>query len=272
LSLVGATVASSHWEAVPGQPGKVRFYLDRLDVANPAAPKTLAAINVPGSLLSMDDAAPGRAITIDYQREVKQSTYQSCIDTWGYNAEFVPDDPNGYPYDYSLQMGTCSLMHRSYELVDLHTGASKPYATLLDSSAIDDGRFVSEVAHGKNRTFVASACYYGCTSSPTDYESQVEVVSGLSTGKLARGSVALPHEAGYYDSPSALETQGPRAAFLLGWPRELFVLDATNASAPSLSSVHTFSSSISPYGVELSGNQAICSLGQYGVEVVELSP
>ncbi|HEY6558310.1 MAG TPA: beta-propeller domain-containing protein, partial [Polyangiaceae bacterium] len=92
LHVHGTTVLTSHYESSLSDAGKVHFYLDRVDLSNPAAPRYLAKVNVPGSLLAWDGAS-GRAITVDYRRVVQTgvSAYD-CLGRGG--AGFTPDPLN----------------------------------------------------------------------------------------------------------------------------------------------------------------------------------
>lgn len=59
--------ATSYAEPVPGEPGRVRFQLARLDLSDVSAPRLLPPVNIPGSLVAFD-AARGRLVTVDYHR------------------------------------------------------------------------------------------------------------------------------------------------------------------------------------------------------------
>ncbi|MBN2530014.1 MAG: beta-propeller domain-containing protein [Deltaproteobacteria bacterium] len=57
---------SSHSEAVDDEAKSVKFYLDRLDISNPEAPKWLPPINVPGTPVYYSERT-GKLVTIDYR-------------------------------------------------------------------------------------------------------------------------------------------------------------------------------------------------------------
>ena len=59
----GTKVLTSHSEVVADQPGRVRFYLDRIDVTTPSAPQR-DKVNVPGSLFGVDSAGASSPSTI----------------------------------------------------------------------------------------------------------------------------------------------------------------------------------------------------------------
>jgi hypothetical protein len=63
LSVMSDTIVSWHTEPVENQPGKVRFYFDRLELDG--EPGWAPKINVPGVIVAWD-AQAGRAFTVDF--------------------------------------------------------------------------------------------------------------------------------------------------------------------------------------------------------------
>ncbi len=113
--LAGNVVFSQHEESA-GR-GRVRYYLDRLDVSDPAAPQLLSPINIPGALTSV--AADGvHFTTLDYDVEKEAA---SSIDECDFGG-FV-----------RFEDGQCqSYRRRAHSLV-----LSDERATLLDSRTLD---------------------------------------------------------------------------------------------------------------------------------------
>lgn len=261
LLLAGSRVVSSRWEAVDGLTGKVRFYLDSFDVSDPRSPKALESINVPGSLFAVDPAGE-RAITIDYERRVeKKITLNQCARNWAAK-QWVADEYNGYPQ----QMGTCTGLHRTYALVELHTSASVPHATVRETTEIEDPVEVRVLGHGADRTFTHGWCV-DCDGE--GWSSRVEVVTGLSTGELSRSGGLLPEGASQGYPRFAVDST--RVVLRDGWPSALWVWDTTELHAPSFRNVHTFPKAYKTGSIEIAGNEALCSLGEHGVEVVSLA-
>jgi hypothetical protein len=156
-------VLSSHWEPVDEMPGKVRFYLDRIDLGDPDAPELLEPINVPGSLVSLDSAS-SNLLTVDYQRETLENvTNPACYAAFNYGATFEPNDPQWWDhYDsYDQILGRCTLMHRKLRLTSLNeTDAS---ATLLGEHPLPDGAWMGRLLVADDRVFTTSDPYYTYT-------------------------------------------------------------------------------------------------------------
>ena len=61
----GDLVVSQHEEALSDGSGRVRYYLDRIDVSNPQKPVLLPQVNIPGNVVHFDGDTQ-RIVTIDY--------------------------------------------------------------------------------------------------------------------------------------------------------------------------------------------------------------
>jgi hypothetical protein len=244
-------VLTSHWEPVPNNPGKVRFFVDRIDVTNPSAPQILAPINVPGSLLARHPAS-GRITTVDYTREVLPETDSTtCNEAYGSGARWNWEDE------------TCVLMHRTLKLVDVQ-GAQ---ATLRDSLPLEDGNY-GQVALGDERIFLVrySYSYYGYDQG--DVQDKLTTLSGMGGGKLALSAPA-PLADSYY-SWSTLVPYGKRVVALGSYPGSVAVFDTTDTlAAPTLVKSEELVGYL--YDVTVHGDQAICSLGSFGVQSVSLT-
>jgi uncharacterized secreted protein with C-terminal beta-propeller domain len=91
LIVYGNTVYTSHFTGTDSTSGRARFYVDRFDISDPSAPRRLASINVPGSLMHYDGAS-GRAVTTELSRViVRDTTYEVCYARFAY-AEFVSNE------------------------------------------------------------------------------------------------------------------------------------------------------------------------------------
>jgi hypothetical protein len=263
LLAAGSTVRTSHWAPVAGDDTKVRFYVDEIDVSAPAAP-ALASINVPGSLLAYD-APSGRMLTVDYQRLVNPGMlYSACTALYGGNAEFKADDPGNYT-DWPNVTGTCTGLHRTVELLDVEGGV----ASVGDELALDDKLSLSQPLAGDDRVFAWTgySYYYDTVGGGvgTSAGPQVFVLGGMREGTLQSASAQLDtFDYGYGSAVSG------KKLVLTGYsPPELSVLDTTDLAAPAV--VRKADLDGYPYNVTVSGNLAICSLGPYGLQTVDLS-
>lgn len=103
LQVMNGVVMTSRW--VPSNnPGKVKFYVDRVNLVGPTT--QLASVNVPGSLLSTD-ALSSRLVLSDYHvTRTAASSWDDCYDV-SWNSWF----------DYDKQ--ECVVMNRDFKLADL---------------------------------------------------------------------------------------------------------------------------------------------------------
>lgn len=260
----GSRVVLSHWEPVAEQPGKARFYLDRIDVTNPAAPFSLPPINVPGSLVTYDVPSTNM-LTVDYQRESKFNvTYEECYDAFGYNAQFWPNNTSWWETgtDYYDVRGTCSMLHRTFRLVHVDELAGE--ATLLDEQPLPDDVYLGRLLVGDDRVFTVSNGYY----YDSDYypQSLVWAMGGFRDGVIAVHTEPLPDEAGWsYWRPIAAEGQ---RLIALTWAGGVVTVDAADLGAPEIREHDAVPWYV--YSAEFDRDRALLSLGPYGVAVVQL--
>ncbi len=266
----GNIVAMSHFAAVDSAGNSVRFFLDRVDVSNPAAPVLLAPENIPGSLLAYD-AAGNAAVTVDYQaRSERSAEYGDCYEKYGYYAQFEYDDQVGYSGP-----GTCYAIQQSLKLVRL----TSLIPVVRGTYELGTGQYVGVSATGDDRTFVTlqNANYfygpgyydgyynYGWGVVP-DVDMPVIVLAGVRSGDFAAGEVVV--KGGDYWSVSALQASGKRAILSTGWRGQLSVVDGADAASPSVVKeveIHGYVSDL-----DVAGDQAVVSLGQDGVELLDL--
>ncbi len=259
LNVANGRVVSSRWAPSPVNPGKVRFYLDWLDVSNPADPKLLAPVNVPGSLVSMR-ADGKRAMTVDYKKLVYENlTPQQCHDQHGYNASFQWDGEPG-----SQMTGTCTTFDHTLRLVDVFGGGAK----LKDSMALPENTGYWQLSVGDDRLWIYDYNYYYSGGYDPTTDAQLTVYNGLESGALGSAQVSLPAQDGYVSQRIA---QGKKLIVLGGYPARFSVVDADSASAPKITAEAELTLGNYVTDVTLVGDTAVCSLGQYGVEAVPLN-
>lgn len=259
LVAAGGDALFSHWAPSPTNPGKVRFYVDRLDLANPAAPK-LSSTNVPGSLLATD-ATGKRALTVTYKKVVEKIALGPCYEKWGYLAEWDYDDE-------TWTTGTCIGYERGLSLVQLG-GAT---ASVLDGLALPQSLSLFRYELGTDRVFVgAQESCQGCVEQPAP---QVLVLSGFAAGKISMVGIEVPTASMYSSYLDTLVADGTRAVVLAGYPREVMVLDAKVATAPKLTKVAklTQESYYYSYEAQVLGDTLVLPQGPYGVTLVDLTP
>lgn len=254
LQAHGDVVLTSHFEPVADMPGKVRFFVDRVSLTDPAAPAPQPSVNVPGSIVSFD-AATGRGLTVDYERILHAdiTSSQLCWETFGADAEFQYDMT-----DPTYSTGTCSELNKSFELVSVGT----TNATRLDSEPVPEGTRLGNAMVGDDRGFLTaySDSYYGGGGA------SLLAVGGMAAGELQVASVELISDAGW-EYPVAVN--GTRVVLAGYYPGSISVVETSDLS--ELVRVQKASLDEGWFGhVSVVGDQAFCSMGAYGVEVVEI--
>ncbi|XXY52993.1 beta-propeller domain-containing protein [Sorangium sp. So ce269] len=255
LQIDGTTVLTSHWVPLPDDPSRARFYIDRIDVADPSSPVVRAPVNVPGSLLAFDRAA-GRALTMDYQTvEFEAADYTACYGVFA-RAEFRPHNQETWDGP-----GLCRGTSYTLKLVDV--GAET--ARLRDESPLDDNRSISQVFVGDDRVFMYTyANYYYADDGGTSDQSGILVASGLEAGSIETATQTSA-EIGF---GGPLLADGKRLVISSYSPPSIAVLDAADLDELTYETKGELSSYT--YQVTVSGDRALCSLGHHGLEVVDL--
>ncbi|MGK4006474.1 beta-propeller domain-containing protein [Sorangium sp. So ce1036] len=260
LLLDGTTVLTSHWTPLPGDPSKARFYLDRVDVADPSSPVVSVPINVPGSLVLFDRTS-SRLLTTDYAWIGRPaSTQMECSRRLGNTAKFEPAPRGG-----SSGGGTCLGLKRTLKLLDI--GGSS--ASLRDTSPVDESVFAYGTLIGDDRAFIQTLRYHQVSSGEADrYESEESllVVGGLRDGVLRRAERNMDE----LGNGGVRAVDGARLVVFDDAPAALSVLDTTDLENMTLGTPVPVSGYVS--AVTLYGDLAICSLAMSGVEVVDLEP
>ncbi len=96
----GDQVISQHAQPVPGKPGQLKYYLDRLDVSDPFRPILLPGINIPGTPVHYN-ATTGELVTVDYVETLEPTTSPESCEARGYSAYF------------DASQGACRVARRS---------------------------------------------------------------------------------------------------------------------------------------------------------------
>ena len=257
LQIDGATLMTSHSEPLQSDPSKVKFYLDRWDISNPASPQSLSAINVPGSLLSYDHGT-NRAMTVDYFREdLGTIPYDQCYAQGG--------RPDSYDYWNSDAGVGCTRYHRTFKLAQLQSNG----ATLLDSIDVDDGQ-IQSISVGQDRVFVMRGSwsyYYWGDSTQEPPKSTMQMISGIVSGDL-QASTPIVVDNDPYSWGRVVAVSGHKAILHGDYPPHLAVYDSSNPAQPTLIKKADLFGYV--YQVEIANNAAICSLGEWGLQSIPL--
>lgn len=268
----GSTVAFGYYTASPTDSERVRFYANRIDVSNPAQPKAMAPVNVPGSLIAFD-AKSSNAMTADYEAvTIKNVSNQDCYTKYG-SWEFVQNEND--------EVGTCSTMRHTVNLVKL----GERFASLLGSKQLDKGQGISQVAQGEDRLFITGGNSYGYryaiagdvamgSSTWGGYwygfnqgELPLFVAAGLSSGEFSLGSLNLKSGNNWYGT-GPMVASGQRVLFSSGWQGELVVVDGAVATEPAIVQQIDIPGYVSDLSVK--SGVGIASMGYDGVTTVRI--
>lgn len=245
----GEQVLTSHWEPVPGLPNKVKFFLDRVSFPAGGAPVKSPSINVPGALLSYDEET-GHALTVDFKRvEVAVNKAEDCWNLYGYNTWVDDNGGNGVK---------CSYMEQTLKLIDLEGNGQ---VNLLDTQGLDPKFYVYSTEVTETRVFAQGHKYSGAESSSAY---TVLAIGDIGGSSINSAETTLP--ATEYLWPVASKDEH---LVLSSWQTPgIHVLDASDLSDMNLEKKGEVTSWI--YSATLDGDRALCALGPYGLEVVDL--
>lgn len=246
LLAAGREVRMMRWTPLPDDPDKVQFFIDVVDVSDPAAP-ALESINVPGSLLAWD--APGRrAITVDYARQTHTGvTVQECLDLFGWLGEFHRDVPMSAD-EIEVRKGTCVGMHHTLKLLEFEGGA----ASVVAEHAIDDRASPGAALSGDDRVFLEAF--------PNGL-----VIGGMREGSLRVEQVDLFGNGGHHP----IAVSGQRVLLNSDARPQLSVLDTADLDDLTITPAADLAGNAQH--VTVVGDRAICAMGPHGLQSVDLS-
>lgn len=261
----GDIIASQHQEPVEDDPGRVRYYLDRIDVSDPAAPVLLDPVNIPGQVLHYDHDR-GLLVTVEDLREElgELANSQACYDlepmaSWEYDQAAY--EANGY--DYENTPGTCVRWHRRLSSL-LVEGDVARRVSMLDLNQSDDQTFrsVGSIAVSDLRVFFQT---YEYDRDGYQYlDNQVTALGFGTDGRLSTlGSVTTDADYWY-----GLVARGERA-FVSGYGT-LSVVTSPNDQRPTVGSYDLRSWYCDSGSLEVVGDVAFCAGGGFGVQRIAL--
>lgn len=261
LSVLSDTVVSWHTEPVVDQPGKVRFFFDRLNLSA-AQPSWSAKVNVPGIIVAYD-ADAGRAFTVDFKISSVELSAEQCY-----------DHPKHWSFDWdnNYESGSCKLIERRLERLAINGDQASLVATLdiegedgLQQLVASDSRIFAKVgksAWGYYEDTADSDSDDGGGVGYVDPEHRLVVVD-IAAATTTMTEVAGA-ELGRWWWIAAVD--GVRAVLQADYG-QLVLVDA-NGAQPELqsSAVPGWGGCYSPV---LDGDTVYCPMGAFGLETVE---
>jgi hypothetical protein len=293
----GDTVLTSHLESASQDGRRGRFYIDRFDLSDPAAPKQLSKINVPGALMAFDKDSR-RALTSEQVRVIVggQISAEDCYKRFA-NADWTTDqNQNGGAVKVGVArsagassptdnpppvLGNCVGYRQRINLVHVLDDV----AELDDRIELADDKQVFSFSQGDGVAFasvgrggyyyprfaeVDIACYGGCGGSSLQ-PTELLVLGGFAQGELIEGHLTVEDKDnnqwyGFWGSPPVYAS-GHRA--LLDGQSDLAIIDASDPAEPKLVKRVPRIGYLSY--VEVHENNALLTLGQQGVQWLDLN-
>lgn len=232
LSVLSDTIVSWHTQPVEGQPGKVRFYFDRLDLSG-SKPKWAPAINVPGIIVAYDSET-GRAFTIDFALEKVALPDAECFE---------------HPKYWSFEGDTCTLLERT--LVQLQIVGSQAFK--VQTLAIEGNAGLEQLFATDSRIFAKTAY---------DFEDTKLVLVDIASDKVELHEIdGEPLGPGW----RITNVEGERA--VVRQDGSLGLIDASKIAQPEVkvSAQPAWSACERPVIAE---DTVYCPMGRYGLEAV----
>ena len=253
LVVHGTDVLTSRWRQSPVNAGKVKFYLDRIDLAG-AAPVRRVSVNTPGSLLA-SDTETGRLVTVDYARAVTKTTAEACYQGGSYGARY---------FDYDD--GRCHVISRTFKLSDLAGDT-----VTLRNSFVPPSQSLGGVKLADDRIYVTHYPIYdyaaGSGWNGVEYVQPAPLEDGglYVLGGIRAGALGLVSEM-KGDAQWPLAARGTKVAL---YTQQGLAIYDTATPAPVLLSEQSLRGG---YGytsdVLFEQDRAICSLGEWGMQTI----
>ncbi|HEX2730180.1 MAG TPA: beta-propeller domain-containing protein [Polyangiaceae bacterium] len=247
----GDVLASQHYERVDAA-GRVKYYLDRLDVSDPANPVLMDQVNIPGTLVHFD-ATSNQILTLDYVHDTLQvDSFEACY-------QRAP-----YTY-YDDKLGECNVFQRTLNSLVLDDDG----AHRLGQVKIDSDWRTLQIAVSDDRVFVTQQQVLDATDTSNTTPSAPQRLKAYRTTTDAEFQeiASIPLEDKFYAYGTAsLRARGRRA--FQSTAGQMTIFDTTDATAPTFSRQEM--PGVSCESLEVSGDRAYCALGQRGVEAFSL--
>lgn len=249
LSVLSDTIVSWHTEPVEGQPGKVRFYFDRLVVGG-GTPYWATKINVPGIIVAFDQES-GRAFTVDFKIETANLGPDACY-----------QHPKYWRYEWAndYQNGTCKLIDRTLKRLSI-SGSSASLVATIDI----EGEHGLQQLHATDSRIFAKTGKHWWGDYYEDYQSESKLVI---VDTKAATTVAHQHDGDQLGKWWTISRIDDKRAVVNTDYSKITLIDASNPSQPTIlqSSLPGWGGCYNPI---IDGNTVYCPRGAYGLDTVE---
>jgi len=260
---------------VVGSPGTVRFYLDRFDLSDPSAPRSLESLNVPGGLIHLD-VTKKRAVTSELLQVGTEEgvSWEQCAERFA-RFDFEWDEDI---VDSDAATGTCIGHAQVLHLMALGESG----AALLDSYRVAEERNAVNASLGDGVLFatlgqgaygygpaIMADCngpcgYYGGSTDPNE----LLVLGGIDANAFEVGRIEIEDMDQWQGWWGASQVYAAGRKALVVGNSELAIVDASDPAHPVVQGVRTVAGYIQHIAVD--GDRALLSLGEYGAQVMDL--
>ncbi|MBX3205894.1 MAG: beta-propeller domain-containing protein [Labilithrix sp.] len=251
LHLYKGAVLTSRWVQSTKNPDKVRFFVDRVDLNGPK-PSLLSSINVPGSLLLVDEPS-SRWVTTDYRAtRIPANDYSDCFPQVGSMRWF----------DYEGKQ--CISVARDFKLTDV--AGTK---VTLRQTMTPPSQNIAGVQIADDRIYVTRYRQYDysqpATSSGSYTQPKILEDGGLwAIGGIRAGQLSIVSEmAGDADWP--LAAHGTKVALYTS--SGLAIYDTATPKPTLVNETKLRGWGYSSH-VLMSDTRAIASLGEWGLQTI----
>jgi hypothetical protein len=259
LFVSGTTVAAGHYELVEDRLDRARHFLDRFDISDPAAPRALEPVNVPGAPLYYDDENK-LAVSVELQRgePLNGVDWSECPERFALA-------------EYQYETYTCVRYTQTYNLVQVQGDE----AVVLDSYRVNEDRLAYSAFAGDGVLFVSLASSWvgqnECENRTSGYvPAELLVLDGIDRGAFEVGHLSIPDTADSYLRCRLPVRLAIGRKVLLAGLSELAVVDANDLDNMVVAHTEPLFGYLEHAGA--AGNSALLSLGAQGVRVVDLGP
>lgn len=261
LVVSGDILASHHAEPVDDGSGRVRYYLDRVDVSDPAAPTLLEPINIPGKMVHYDHDRSWAVTVEDVPEVLSDITGHAPCEEYGRGAVWQYDQAALIANDYDHQ-ATPALCVRWTHRLHVITIEGIAARVLQAMDLRDDGggtnRRAISLAFSDSRVFLLDGADEEGMSMPVDLQlTAFEVASNGTLRSLGSTPAAWGH----------LYARG-RRAFVMG--ENLDVVTSPDGAAPTVTQYEA----VDYCSIEVIDDAAFCTgtydAAQYGVRYIPL--
>jgi uncharacterized secreted protein with C-terminal beta-propeller domain len=251
----GDIVVSQHEEPLDDDSGRVRYYMDRLDLSDPTQPRMLAKVNIPGKVIHFDRES---RLVVTLEDELRETVVSSADDCYWRGSRAY--------FDWEAAQRGRSATCRIYDRVLNTLQLDGDVATRVSRKNLDEDANTTSVAVSGTRVYTVTIDRVARSSdlAPEDLPSLSPVVHSYLVENDARlrelGQNALPARRAWY-SWLNLNARGEHA--FVQDSNRMHVVDSSSSEGPKLTTHDMPGWQCSSLQVDES--HAWCAMGKQGV-------